>query len=65
MVGGLILKWVLQKLDVHWIKLSQDKVQWQAVVNMVMTFRFYRWQKFLETLRLSFSRTCSMEVVAL
>jgi hypothetical protein len=52
MGGRLILKWVLQKLDVHWIKLSQDKVQWQAVVNMVMTFRLYRWQKFLETLRL-------------
>jgi len=50
--GGLILKWLLQKLDVHWIKLFQDKVQWQAVFNMVMTFRFYRWQKFLETPRL-------------
>jgi len=37
--GRLILKWVLQKLDVHRIKLSKDKAQWQAIVNMVMNLQ--------------------------
>jgi len=26
-------------LDVHWIRLAQDKDQWRAVVNTVMNLR--------------------------
>jgi hypothetical protein len=35
---GIILKWMLGKLDVHtgWIHLAQNKDQWRALMNTVM-----------------------------
>jgi hypothetical protein len=29
---------------VDWIHLAQDTHHWQVLMNMVMNFRFYKWQ---------------------
>jgi hypothetical protein len=35
-----ILKWILERWDgMDWIELVQDRDQWSALVNMVMTVR--------------------------
>jgi hypothetical protein len=38
-VGGwTILKWILEKWD-DWIDVAQDRDQWRALVNAVMSLR--------------------------
>jgi hypothetical protein len=38
--GRIILKWILKEYEsVHWIHLAQDRNQWRAPVNTVMS----RW----------------------
>jgi len=32
----IILKWILEKQGVDWIKLAQARVQWRTIVNMIM-----------------------------
>jgi len=36
---GIILQWILEKQDVHWIHLAQDRDRWRAPVNTVMNLR--------------------------
>jgi hypothetical protein len=45
-VGRIILKWVLKKCCIEhvWIHLAWDRVQWQAVVNMVRKLGFHKRQ---------------------
>lgn len=41
----IILKLTLKKLDVgmmDWIQWAYDRVQWSALVNVVMNFRFHK-----------------------
>jgi hypothetical protein len=38
----IILEWILKHMEwkgVDWMELSQDKVQWRALVNAVMKLR--------------------------
>jgi hypothetical protein len=46
-VDGMELKWILEGLagggGVEWIKLSQDRDRWRALVNTVMNLRFWHW----------------------
>jgi hypothetical protein len=41
--GKITLEWILEMRSeiVDWIHLSQDRDQWQAVVNTVMNFWFH------------------------
>jgi hypothetical protein len=36
--GRIVLKWIFKKWDwgMDWIELAQDRVRWQAVVNVIM-----------------------------
>jgi hypothetical protein len=39
--GWIILKWIIQTVwgGMDWFDLAQDRDQWRALVNMVMTFQ--------------------------
>jgi hypothetical protein len=44
--------------NMDWIRLVQGREQWQALVNIVMNFVFYKrkWNVFIKRATISFSR---------
>jgi hypothetical protein len=41
-VGRIILRWIFSKWDggMEWIDVTQDRVRWRALVNVVMNLQF-------------------------
>jgi hypothetical protein len=49
-IHRIILKWILKEIgyeDVDWIQLAQDRIEWQAVVNIIMNWVLLKAGKLL------------------